>query len=434
MAKYKRTEKIVPLERIFLNHENPRHEPYETQAQVIEYLCRHEDVPQLARDVVKHGLSPLERFALYLDANSQDNGEATYVVAEGNRRVCALKLLCDPDLAPPDKRAFFERLANGWDAIYELPSVIFEDEADLHLWLERTHHGPQGGIGRKSWNADQKQRHSGGSKNKVALAVLDYAESKGFISVPDRKGKLTTVQRYLGNPLVREAMGLDISDPEEVCRDRPTEDFDLLIRKFISDLTGENPKVNSRSRKPEISTYAQELTAMEGQSRARIDPEPLASDIANKGKKERRRRPGKQRKPARLPYESGIMSKLKAMNSWKLQNLYNSICSISLQDHTPLLAVGVWSFFETLTAKAGRNDSTDFGSFLSANRLQQYGLGDKRKTRTLRDAVARISGFGNTTKHHETAAAFNSDQLANDMETLKELILQCADDAIAQSK
>ncbi len=120
------------------------------------------------------------------------------------------------------------------------------------------------------------------------------------------------------------------------------------------------------------------------------------------------------------------------MKVWKLESLYTSICQVSLPDHTPLLAVGVWSFFETLTAKAGRNPSTDFHSFLSAHRLQQYGLGDGKQTKALREAVQRISSFGNTTKHHETAAAFNSDQLANDLETLRNLILKCADEAISQ--
>lgn len=434
MSKPKRIKDTISIDRIFLHHENPRHEPYETQSQVIEYLCRHEEVPQLARDIKKHGLSPLERFAVYLDDDAEDEEDASYIVAEGNRRVCAIKLLSDPDLAPPDKRQFFEKQASGWDVIYELPVVIFDDQNDLNLWLERTHQGPQGGIGRKPWSAEQKQRHSGGNKNKTALAVLDYAEETGLISAEGRKGKLTTVQRYLGNPLIRAAMGLEISDPEEVCRTWTAEDFDLLLRKFISDLTSNDPKVNSRSRKLEIDAYAAELSAMEGQSRQRIDPEPFTANSTGKGKKGRRPRPGKPRKQKNLPCESEIAAKLKKMKNWKLQHLYNSICTVPLQDHTPLLAVGVWVFFETLTAKAGRDTSVDFLSFLSANRLQQYDLGDRKEVKVLRDAVKRISHFGNTTKHHETSATFNSDQLANDMETLKELIFKIADDALRIGK
>lgn len=76
----------------------------------------------------------------------------------------------------------------------------------------------------------------------------------------------------------------------------------------------------------------------------------------------------------------------------------------------------------------GRSSNTDFVSFLSLNRLQGYGLGDKKKVKPLRDALQSIQRFGNTTKHHDTSAAFNGDQLANDMETLTELILKCIQD------
>jgi hypothetical protein len=54
----------VPVSRIFLGLSNPRHEPCDAEAKVIARLCEKEDVYPLARDIVKHGLSPLERFAL----------------------------------------------------------------------------------------------------------------------------------------------------------------------------------------------------------------------------------------------------------------------------------------------------------------------------------------------------------------------------------
>ena len=128
------------------------------------------------------------------------------------------------------------------------------------------------------------------------------------------------------------------------------------------------------------------------------------------------------------------MAKLKALKSFKLEHLYNSLCAVPLQENTPLLAVGTWAFFETLTAKVGREANTAFSNYLSKARLQQYGLGTGPQTKPLREAIVRIADYGNTTKHHDTAAAFNGDQLANDLETLKELIIKCADDALAKTK
>ncbi len=433
MSKPKRIERTIPLDRIFLNRKNPRHEPYRTQLQTIKWLCAKEEVLQLARDIAKYGLSPLDRFGVYKDHDTGGE-DATFIAAEGNRRLCAMKLLTDPDLAPPGRQAYFEGLAKKWTPITQLPCIIFEDKKDLDIWLKRRHHGQAGGIGQKPWNADQKARHSGvGSRNQVALAFLDYAEREELISAEGRKRKLTTVQRFLSNPVMRETLGLDTHDPRKIARNRTEEDFNLLAQRFVLDMLGENPKINSRYNKANIEVYARELGSIEGQSNERIEPEPLMSG-SSKPKSKRRQQPGKVKGPQRLPHQPEIESTLETLNSWKLRSLYRSICAISLQENTPILAVGVWSFFETLTALAGRDPGTDFYSFLSPQKFSEYKLGTKRQTNPLRQAVRRILDYGNATKHHSTAAAFNGDQLANDLDSLEELILKIIEDAISQQK
>lgn len=428
MTKPKRTEKIIPLDRIFLHLENPRHEPFEKQSQIIEWLCSNEEVPQLARDIAQHGLSPFDRFGVFLDHNAEAN-EEIYITAEGNRRLCALMLLADPDLAPPEKKSFFENQVETWSPITEVPCVIFHDLDDLDLWLKRRHHGLAGGIGQKPWNSDQKARHSGtDSRNRLALAFLDYAEQQGLISLEDRKGKLTTVQRFLGNPLMREMMGLDLSTPDNLSRNRPDDDFKRLSQQFIADMLAENPKVHSRQNKENIVAYARELESIRGLSHERIEPEPINPEPQQK-KQKRKRRPKKARHPQLIPWSQDIHEELRQLGNWKLESLYHSICSIPLEGNTPLLAVGAWSFFETLTAKAKRNQGTDFYSFLSANKLGGYGLGSNQQHKPLRNAIQRIMHYGNTTKHHDTAAAFNGDQLANDMESLVGVILKIIEDA-----
>jgi len=113
VSQSKRFEQTIPLDRIFLFQDNPRHKPCETQVQVIEWLCDNEEVSQLAHDIVQHGLSPLDRFGVIRD-HETDGEDATYIAVEGNRRLCALKLLTDPDLAPPKWKAFFEKHAEIW--------------------------------------------------------------------------------------------------------------------------------------------------------------------------------------------------------------------------------------------------------------------------------------------------------------------------------
>jgi hypothetical protein len=418
--------KIQPIlvERIFLDLSNPRHEPYKTEAEVIEYLCREEQVYSLARDIAKIGINPLEIFAV-IPLDKKSARTQSFVVAEGNRRMCALKLLNDPDLAPAKYRKDFTKLSEESVKIPEVPGIVFEDEAELNLWLERLHGGVQGGVGRKPWSPEQKTRHIGDRKNVLAQSVLDYAEKKGFISSKQRKGKLTTAQRYLGNAFLRDALGLDSSNLDDVARDRPEQDFDILLSKFSNDLV--SGKVNSRSNKDEIKTYSRELTANKNISGKRVAPESLMpSPTASKRK---RKTPKKPVRPKHVTYEQEISDKLKSIPSYKLETIYYSICDISLEDHTPLISVGVWSFFECLTARCGRNSTTSFPDFLSKQKLNQLGFSAREQVSSIRDAVQRISSYGNVTKHHDTSANFNGEQLANDMDVLKDLILKLADEA-----
>ena len=178
---------MIDVDRVFLDQDNPRHERYVDQEAAIEYLCNDEKILQLARDIVKYGLNPVELFALIPD------GDNTYLAAEGNRRLCAIKLLNDPDLAPPGIRKEIERAADDWQPIKQLFAIVFANRDEVRLWLDRIHAGFNDGRGRRQWNAEQKTRNSGYSKNDRAQAILDIAQHRGYISEEERKGRLSTV-------------------------------------------------------------------------------------------------------------------------------------------------------------------------------------------------------------------------------------------------
>src|SRR5689334_7443193 len=74
----------VPVGRVFLSLSNPRHEPVDTEAEAIERLCGKENILALAKDIVRYGLSPLERFAMS-PTGTKKAGSATFYVEEGNR-------------------------------------------------------------------------------------------------------------------------------------------------------------------------------------------------------------------------------------------------------------------------------------------------------------------------------------------------------------
>lgn len=294
------------------------------------------------------------------------------------------------------------------------------------------HNGAYEGRGRRAWNSEQSQRYSGSNKNKVAQAFLDYAESAGLISASDRKGKLTTVQRFLGIDVFREAMGLDQSNADDLARTRPKAEFDAIARRFIRDLI-DGKSVNSRMNKPKIIEYARPLGSLPGVTATRIEAESLSADSdrarEQKGKRSGRHRHKTPEKLRHIQYSDEIASALNSYGNQKLQSLYHSICTIDLEHHTPLVCIGVWAFVETLTACAGRNERTSFNDFLSNHKLGTFGLTGSKTA--IRNTLARTQDYGNMTKHDAVAATFNGDQVNNDLAVLKPVILKCIEEASA---
>ena len=415
---------MVYVKHIFLDEKNPRHKPLGSQAEIIEFLCKGEYVLELAKDICRHGLNPLELFAL-IPLNSKSKVKK-YTVAEGNRRFCALLLLNDPELAPANKRKEFQKLADKWETIQKVFSMIFNDQDEVKIWLDRIHGGVQGGIGRKQWNAEQKSRNSGSKKNQLAQEILDYSQREGFITEEERKGKLSIAQRFLGNALMRESLGINAINIEDVSYFRPKKEFHLLLGKFVSDIV--NKEINTRANKYEIIDYSRKLQRLDGVSGKTVLPSSLNNGDNNLTKKKPPSNPKMPRKPNKLEYSEETIELLRSINSYKLEKLYYSLCSIELNNHTPLLSVCVWSFCETLTARDGKDQNTDFLSYLSKNKLTSLGLGKGRELNGIREVISRVKAYGNTTKHDHTSAFFNHEQLANDFIAIKPLI-----DAVANS-
>ena len=421
----------IEVDRIFLYEENPRHEPIESEPEIIEHLCKDEQVYNLARSISEAGTNPLQLLGVVLIPGSGAAAtKKSYQAWDGNRRVCAIKLLNDPDLAPPHLRKDFARLAKDSEhvPIKKINCVVFDDIDDLRFWMGIIHDGAQAGVGQLDWNADQKARFFGSSRNRVALAVLDTAEAMGLITKEERDGKLTTAQRFLNRSVVKEALGIDATNPEDVTYNRPLEDFQKQLGIFINDLR-EGARVNSRKNQAQIDTYGRSLARNPDITGERIEPLSLKSAAAAKVRRRKQRK--QPRKQTHLVYEKTLATALETLRSAKLENLYYSICEVRLE-HAPLLTIGLWAFIESLSALCGKNENTDFVAFFSNQRLADHGF-PKGKSGPIRDALTRIQRNGNATKHHEIASSFDGSQLSNDLATITPLLIKVAE-SIASKK
>ncbi|MBY0427868.1 MAG: hypothetical protein K2Q32_01460 [Alphaproteobacteria bacterium] len=425
----KRSFEDIEIDRIFLYEENPRHEPLETEDEIISHLCKDELVFNLARSIADAGPNPLELVGVVeTKASAKSGTKKTYEVWEGNRRICAIKLLNDPDLAPPHLRKDFSRLAEKYTPIKRISCVVFDDHDDLKFWMGIIHGGQQDGTGRKNWDAQQKERHVGTGRNKVALAVLDISEKMGLITKDERNGRLTTAQRYLNSGIVREALGIDASNKDNITYNRPLKELQVQLEKFIGDLK-KNVKVTSRNNKDQIDAYGRQLARNPNLSGERIQPLSLSAALADApkptGRSAGRKKP---KKKDHLEYDKGLAQAIELLQSEKLESLYYSITSVRLEANTPLLTVGVWSFIESLAARSGKNADTDFLSFFSNQKLGSYGLGNGKTVGPLRGALERIQKHGNTTKHHAVSATFEGKQLANDLSTITPILMKCIEE------
>lgn len=243
---------------IYLDSDNPRHEPIQDQLEIIEYLIRKEKVKPLAKHIALHGASPLELTGVV------KNEDGLYIVVEGNRRLCSLILLNDPSRSPTSEFSFFKGLSTASTKIPEtLNCILFDNLDEANTWISLRHDGEQDGVGVRKWDAEQKARNNARSDkrdpNALAQALLDYATTKGYLPKEREEKILTTAARYLGNPFFRNTMGIVSSRSEKnILINVECRDFDYCLKKFCDDLI-ENTIVNSRSDKYGWEDYARKL-------------------------------------------------------------------------------------------------------------------------------------------------------------------------------
>lgn len=250
----------VPLTRLHLDPENPRHDPIHDEDKIIAQLFGAEKALAVVKDIADKGaISPLDRIGVI----EMKDLPGHYIVVEGNRRTCALKVLLDPRKAPNSKlRAAIEALQPKSKLPSKVPVVVFRNRETAEPWLRLRHLGEQAGAGTRPWDPDAKNRFArGATPDKLALAVLDRAQEAGWIDAANRKKiALTTLTRYLSNPVVRAALGL-ASRSELQFTHEPTE-VDTALKSFVSDAipSAEGETVlSSRSRLADRVAYAQSL-------------------------------------------------------------------------------------------------------------------------------------------------------------------------------
>ncbi|HFE7835361.1 TPA: hypothetical protein ACGE8O_002361 [Yersinia enterocolitica] len=230
----------IHISNLLLDLDNPRFPRIvESQREAINLMLeiQSDKIEFLAKDIAEHGLDPSERLIVYKNEISDD--ETSFTVAEGNRRITALKLLNEPELSDHEKviTRFKKILQTNPELPENVDCVVFDDPDEFEHWISLKHSGQNNGVGRVRWDTKEQERYL--SKNGVLsfgsqfLKFIENESSFGEdITSKFKLLKLTNITRLLGDPAVREVLALEVSEGKLFCSQKK-ERFIIEISKLI---------------------------------------------------------------------------------------------------------------------------------------------------------------------------------------------------------
>jgi len=234
---------------LLLDERNPRfREQVNGQDEAVTALLLDaaDKLVSLAQDIATEGsLNPTE-----LPVVVEEDGEL--VVIEGNRRLAALKLLRNPDLAATAAAELGTPLVKKFRTLQQVgvgPDSIDAFQAEnreaARHWIELRHTGENDGvgvIGWKSWQTNNYRRRRGSQADRATLfceaVEADFSGETQLLSdvAAVRRTRLTTLGRLVTDPDVRRDFGFQFGE-DEVLFDYETDDLRSGVSRIFSDLS-----------------------------------------------------------------------------------------------------------------------------------------------------------------------------------------------------
>ena len=144
----------ISLGDLKLDPQNPRipksvRDSNPSEVDLINYMLLDASLIELMLAIGQNGYFPGEQLLVV-----KDNKDGKYKVVEGNRRLSAVKLLSNPDLAEVQKTRIQKVLDETTERPSEIPCLVFDDEQDIHKYLGFKHI-----TGIKEWRLLEKSRY-----------------------------------------------------------------------------------------------------------------------------------------------------------------------------------------------------------------------------------------------------------------------------------
>lgn len=146
----------LDLDQLLLDPENPRlpKSAKRDEASIIDYLAREAAIDDLIESIARSGYFSSEPLIVYpVNPKAKPTKASKYYVAEGNRRVTALKLLHNPSLYPRRKK--IAQIADSAEhKPTKIPAIVYQKRTDTLALLGYRHI-----TGIKQWEPLAKARY-----------------------------------------------------------------------------------------------------------------------------------------------------------------------------------------------------------------------------------------------------------------------------------
>lgn len=242
---------------------NPRlEEPASsTQVSLDSLMSQHGPaIYNLAKSIAKDNFVPAENLVVTRESSGQ------LVVRDGNRRLAALSLVEDHDLAKhylTAVKANALRKALGTKSLpNDVSCLVFNAgwNEEVAKTVSRIHSGEQGGAGHTPWSAIQKERYADRyglkpGKYPKAMAVLHWLEEVSGRPVTGTTN-ISTIERLLAIE-VQEKLGLHVTPAGDVSIHSDYDEVDVrtCLEAIVDQISNGALKVDAIKTKPVREAY-----------------------------------------------------------------------------------------------------------------------------------------------------------------------------------
>ena len=392
---------------------NPRLNPEEQHVNLRDYI---EDIIQedgdkksfldLIRSIATNGFIPADPIVVWQDANND-----RYYVAEGNRRVLALKLLRDPMKAPREIRGTVTRLSNEWESIDKIAVNIAPTFEDAEWYISQRN--STSSIQQK-WSRLQQMRWIENlygkysdtpdvlvSKSSMSLSeieqIIRYIHLLNLVEEEQVKGALTDAEykaatahtfpitifeRFFNLTKVREAWGFEFDGTKITFKNKSDflTAFTEVIRRIVSNK--QDYKLDTRNVSAEkIDDLLDKLPKVDTET---ADPYEVGAKVEDEQTEEHAESPVPKPKPRSLKGDlnrNRLILECYSLNTTeaRLSQLFGELKRLSVNSYTSVSAAAVRIFLELtvldyiqsegLEAQMRKDFKCDFKKIILKSRL-----------------------------------------------------------------